>query len=50
MAAVGPVTAAALRNHGLTVSVVAAEATAESMAVALVAYFSTNRPPQARSL
>ena len=40
LAAVGPVTAAALRNAGLPVAIQAAEATAESMATAIVKYFS----------
>jgi uroporphyrinogen-III synthase len=50
LAAVGPVTAAALRNAGLPVAIEAEEATSESMATAIVKYFSTRAVSQARSL
>jgi uroporphyrinogen-III synthase len=50
MAAVGPVTAAALRNVGLPVAIEAEEATAESMATAIANYFSSGKVPQARPL
>jgi uroporphyrinogen III methyltransferase/synthase len=49
-AAVGPVTAAALRNAGLPVAVEAEQATAESMVTAITKYFSGHSTPQARSL
>ena len=50
LAAVGPVTAAALRNAGLPVAIEAAEATAESMTQAIQNYFSARAATQARSL
>ena len=50
LAAVGPMTAAALRNAGLPVAIQAKEATTESMAHAITAYFSAPSAPQARSL
>jgi uroporphyrinogen-III synthase len=49
MAAVGPVTAAALRKAGLPVTFQAAEATAESMAAAIVKHFSSPAISQSRS-
>lgn len=49
LAAVGPVTAAALRKAGLPVAIEASEATAESMAVAIERYFSTHAASQTRS-
>ena len=49
MAAVGPVTAAALRKAGLPVAIQALEATAESMAAAIVKHFSSPTVSQARS-
>jgi uroporphyrinogen-III synthase len=49
LAAVGPVTATALRKAGLPVAIEAAEATAESMATAIVKYFSSPAVSQARS-
>ena len=50
LAAVGPVTAAALRKAGLPVAIEASEATAESMAAAIVKHFSSPTVSQARSL
>jgi uroporphyrinogen-III synthase len=50
MAAVGPTTAAALRGVGLTVAIQAPLATAESMAVAIATYFSTNTESKARAI
>jgi uroporphyrinogen-III synthase len=50
LAAVGPVTAAALRNAGLPVAIEAKEATAESMATAIANYFSSGKVPEARPL
>jgi len=50
LAAVGPVTAAALRNAALPVAIEAAEATAESMAAAIQNYFSARAATPARSL
>jgi uroporphyrinogen III methyltransferase / synthase len=50
LAAVGPVTAAALRKAGLPVAIEAPEATAESMAAAIQKYFSAQAASQARSL
>jgi len=50
LAAVGPVTAAALRNAGLPVAIEAAEATSESMTAAIQNYFSARAASQARSL
>jgi uroporphyrinogen-III synthase len=50
LAAVGPVTAAALRNAGLPVAIEADEATAESMAAAIVRHFSSPVASKARSL
>jgi uroporphyrinogen III methyltransferase / synthase len=48
IAAVGPVTAAALRKAGLPVAILAAEATAESMTTAIVRHFSAPTLPEAR--
>lgn len=50
LAAVGPVTAAALRTAGLPVAIEAPEATSESMAAAILKYFSGQTASQARSL
>jgi uroporphyrinogen III methyltransferase/synthase len=50
LAAVGPVTAAALRKAGLRVAIQAPEATAESMSAAIQKYFSAPSASQARSL
>jgi len=50
MAAVGPTTAAALRDAGLSVAIQAPRATAESMAVAIATYFSTNAESKARAI
>jgi uroporphyrinogen-III synthase len=50
LAAVGPVTAAALRKAGLPVAIEAPEATAESMAAAIQKYFSAQAASQVRSL
>jgi uroporphyrinogen-III synthase len=50
LAAVGPLTAAALRQAGLPVAIQAAEATAESMAAAIQNYFSAQAASQSRSL
>jgi uroporphyrinogen-III synthase len=50
MAAVGPTTAAALRSAGLSVAIQAPLATAESMAVAIATYFSTNTESKARAI
>jgi uroporphyrinogen-III synthase len=50
MAAVGPTTAAALRGAGLPVAIQAPLATAESMAVAIATYFSTNSESKARAI
>ena len=50
LAAVSPVTAAALRNAGLPVAIQPEEATTESMAKAIAKYFSTSGAPQERSL
>ena len=50
LAAVGPTTAAALRGAGLTVAIQAPRATAESMAVAIATYFSTNTETKARAI
>lgn len=50
LAAVGPVTAAALRKAGLPVAIQAPEATAESMAAAIRKYYSAPSASQARSL
>jgi uroporphyrinogen-III synthase len=49
-AAVGPVTAAALRNAGLPVAIEAPLATAESMAAAIANYFSPNADSKARAV
>ena len=49
LAAVGPVTATALRKAGLPVAIEAPEATAESMVTAIEEYFSTRASFQARS-
>ena len=49
-AAVGPVTAAALRNAGLRVAIEAPIATAESMALAIADYFSASARSQAGNL
>jgi uroporphyrinogen-III synthase len=48
-AAVGPVTATALREAGLPVAILAAEATGESMAAAIVSHFSQAKVSGARS-
>jgi uroporphyrinogen-III synthase len=50
MAAVGPVTAASLRNAGLPVAIEAPLATAESMATAIVDYFSPSADSKARAV
>lgn len=50
LAAVGPVTAAALRSAGLPVAIEAPLATAESMAAAIADYFSTKADSKARAL
>jgi uroporphyrinogen-III synthase len=50
LAAIGPVTAMALREAGLRVAIEADEATAESMAAAIAKYFSSCTAPQARPL
>jgi uroporphyrinogen-III synthase len=49
MAAVGPVTAAALRDAGLRVAIEAPLATAESMAAAIAKYFSPSEDSKART-
>ena len=49
LAAVGPMTAAALRKAGLPVTIQAPEATAESMAAAIVKHFSLPAMSQTRS-
>jgi uroporphyrinogen-III synthase len=49
LAAVGPVTATALRKAGLPVAIEASEATAESMVAAIVKHFSSPTVSQARS-
>jgi uroporphyrinogen-III synthase len=49
LAAVGPVTAAALREAGLPVAILPAEATGKSMATAIVGYFSEANFSEARS-
>jgi uroporphyrinogen-III synthase len=49
-AAVGPVTAAALRNAGYPPTIEAREATSESMAAAIQNYFSAQAASQARSI
>jgi uroporphyrinogen-III synthase len=48
LAAVGPVTAAALRDAGLPVAIEAPLATVESMAAAIENYFSTQAGPKVR--
>jgi uroporphyrinogen-III synthase len=50
LAAVGPVTAAALRSAGLPVAIQAEKATTESMAAAIADYFSARSVPQGRPL
>jgi uroporphyrinogen-III synthase len=50
LAAVGPVTAAALRSAGLPVAIEAPLATAESMAAAIANYFSRSTDSKARAL
>lgn len=50
LAAVGPVTAAALRNAGLRVAIEAPLATAESMAMAIANYFSPSAGSKARAV
>jgi len=50
LAAVGPVTAAALRDAGLPVAIEAPLATSESMASAIVNYFSPSANPEARAV
>ncbi len=49
LAAVGPVTAAALRKAGLPVAIEASDATDESMTAAIVKYFSSATASQMRS-
>jgi uroporphyrinogen-III synthase len=49
LAAVGPVTAAALRKAGMPVAIEASEATADSMISAIVKHFSSPTVSQARS-
>jgi uroporphyrinogen-III synthase len=49
LAAVGPVTATALRKAGLPVAIEALDATAESMTIAIENYFSASGASQARS-
>ena len=49
LAAVGPMTAAALRKAGLPVAIQAAEATGESMVAAIVKHFSSPAMSQTRS-
>jgi uroporphyrinogen-III synthase len=49
LAAVGPVTAAALRKAGLPVAIEASEVTVESMTAAIVKHFSSPTVSQARS-
>jgi uroporphyrinogen-III synthase len=50
LAAVGPVTAAALRDAGLPVAIQPPLATAESMAAAIAHYFSPSAGSQARAV
>ena len=50
LAAVGPVTAAALRSAGLPVAIEAPLATAESMAAAIANYFSPSADSKARAV
>jgi uroporphyrinogen-III synthase len=50
MAAVGPVTAAALRSAGLLVAIEAPLATSESLAAAIANYFSRSADSQARAV
>jgi len=50
MAAVGPVTAEALRRAGVPIAIEAREATTESVADAIAKYFSSRAAPQVRSL
>ena len=50
LAAVGPVTSAALRDAGLPVDIVAPLATAESMADAIANYFSSSADSKARAV
>ena len=50
LAAVGPVTAAALRSAGLPVAIEAPLATSESMAAAIANYFSSRADSQARAV
>jgi uroporphyrinogen III methyltransferase/synthase len=50
LAAVGPVTSAALRNAGLRVAIEAPLATAESMAMAIANYFSPSAGSKARAV
>jgi uroporphyrinogen-III synthase len=49
LAAIGPVTATALRNAALPVAIEAVEATAESMTTAIQNYFSARAATQARA-
>ncbi|MGH9679632.1 MAG: hypothetical protein ACRD4Y_06750, partial [Candidatus Acidiferrales bacterium] len=49
-AAVGPVTAAALRNMGFSAAIEAREATSDSMAAAIESYFSARAASEARTL
>jgi uroporphyrinogen III methyltransferase/synthase len=46
LAAIGPITAATLREHGLTPAIVAEEYTIPGLTSALVAYFEEQRAPQ----
>jgi uroporphyrinogen-III synthase len=50
LAAVGPVTAAALRSAGLPVAIEPPLATAESMAAAIANYFSRSTDSKARAI
>jgi uroporphyrinogen-III synthase len=50
LAAVGPVTAAAMRSAGLPVAIEAPQATAESMAAAIANYFSPGAGSKARAV
>jgi uroporphyrinogen III methyltransferase / synthase len=50
MAAVGPVTAAAIRDAGLPVAIEAGEATVDAVVAAIEKYFSLHKAPVARSV
>jgi uroporphyrinogen-III synthase len=50
MAAVGPVTAASIRDAGLPVAIEANEATVDAVAAAIEKYFSLHKTPVARSV